>query len=419
VSKVKVNENMKSERSKEVRTALSRQADEELAKMSFINYQAHLHMMEGSKSRSETNEGQGQKTDCDSLEKYLSDNLKDKASVSKVLSAHVQAQSTDRKKGCPNFSSGLENKQGISGMSPLCVDLRLGNLLTDSVPQSSKLQSQGTDSDDYLAKFDRNLDIASRQGHHKVNCDITKVNKGKSDSSCGSDTLTDIGSLLNSTPLKKGSKKLQTNIPHYHPAWSCDTSQSTNHRVSIKRTKQKSANLMSMFDRNDVWNEESEMSEFASSLMYESRHRRDFVDSPPDIDNCKKGNRKNHDKFINTDLSDSPKRSSRSHQHRSNRNMKQSDGKHIHRKLADVDDIVSDSSKENIPDFDTEKVLSRPDVTGCGKSKGGGKSSQRNMFSKEWVGDKDGINDLQLVPERDTTVVKALTRKTSKDSESR
>ncbi|XP_033763596.1 uncharacterized protein LOC117344856 isoform X2 [Pecten maximus] len=399
------------------RSLLSRKVDKELARMSFINYQAHVHLMEkGHPSKEVT-----PRTD-------VQNSVNKNSSVSNILEEYIELH--DRKKRCLNFSEGLEG------------------MVKDDNDRNIKSSSRNTDKQIYDRNVvDVEMKVKKKGGVSRSNIvgDLiqsgNQIDQGNSklkpsqvaqtNLSIGSDPLSDVGSLLNKDGGHQGFKTVQSNVPHYNPVWSSPdketghktTGHVSKHQTSSPRVPKSASNAKSLYGGTKLGSSQAEDTRYQTNVQR-------YVDTFKTETSGKR-----HKHSTEKDHIDPPKSS------RSGRDRNHSEGsksKHYQQKRRStsrnwhepdhLDHFMSDSSKENIPDSDwdsdgmddrhqSQHQNSDGFVNGNKqnhKSRGKYKSGSNKKFKErnehriqdKHVVDPDhqnGLSDesLQIIPERD------------------
>ncbi|OWF37145.1 hypothetical protein KP79_PYT21337 [Mizuhopecten yessoensis] len=338
------------------RSLLGRKVDKELSRMSFINYQAHVHMMEN---------GQGQPTKVGQhTPRHDTQNSVNKnASVSKILDEYLELH--DQKKRCQNFSEGLEsvvNGEDSRNTKPSSrkQDRHANNHNFDDVELKVKNKRRISQSN-----FDMDLIQSGSQVDH---CDSKWKSSqiAQTNLSIGSDPLSDVGSLLNKDGGHKGLKTVQSNVPHYHPSWSSHDKESgqrspgpaSPHRKLSPRVPKTDSNAENFDYHYNVKNK------FGSGPEEETKYQTNtynFADPFKTGKSDRKWERTpRQKKSTEKDFTDLHERSKSGGRHtksdgfKNKRYQQKSRSPGRNHKSDFWDNFMSDSSKENIPDSDVE-----------------------------------------------------------------
>lgn len=313
---------------------LSRKVDEELSRMSFINYQAHLHVMGTGGEKNGWTPQQDSKNN-------------NKSSVSKVLGEYLREQ--DRNKRCQNFSEGLvstvNGEEGRSvrlapGISHNADGFSGGKRGRESATKVYRGQSQSNVDGDFDDLLSENV---------MVDCDVkaSETPAARPNVSSGSDPLSDVASLLNKDGGRKSVKSIQSNVPHYHPGWSSQNKeQGQRSRGHVLKHRHTSPRVSE--DVYDVKNNLIDSNHIVETTF--QTNVQSYVGTPNSQKNNKKRERIPEDRSGEYGFYDSPKMS-KSRSHRSS-GQKSKHQKSFDRDLLSKvkDSCMSDSSKENVPD---------------------------------------------------------------------
>ncbi|XP_060083146.1 uncharacterized protein LOC132562420 [Ylistrum balloti] len=407
------------------RSLLSRKVDKELSRMSYINYQAHVHMME---NNIEHHPKDGRQTPQRDIQNLVNKNT----SVSNILDDYIERH--DRKKRCQNFSEGLETivqteeDDRIVKSSSWKANKHTNSCNVDEVEMKMK-KKDGIRESNFHGKFDP-IQNGDHIDHSKNKLKPSQV--AQTNVSLGSDPLSDVASLLNKDGGYRGLKNVQSNVPHYPPASSSQDNESGQRTMGHVTKQQKLSPRVPKADTN-VENFDgafNEKNKFGSSPVVETKYQTNVQSYTGSFQTGKSynyGERTPRSKYSpEKEFTNPTKKLKSGGQHINGESLKskryQQKGDSLHRNR---DHSMSDSSKENIPDsdFDSDDYDNQQNVDICShgnirneKNYWKDRNKSRNFRVKnnrrkqeKQAKDHDhynGLSDesLQIIPEKDIPV---------------